>query len=85
MQLWLLDYLATSLDFSIILGLYTIGRDCCLIKDQWRSFNDDILRVDLTSFSQPCFYRFIYDSSGGKTNISFCAQTSDKKRRLEIV
>ena len=33
-QSWLLDHLATSLDWSTLLGLGTIGRDCPLIENE---------------------------------------------------
>ena len=71
MQLWLLNLLATSLDSSTILGLHTIKKNCPSIKNQWKSFNVDILKVSPTASSQPSFYRFIYGSADKMTSVSF--------------
>ena len=71
MQLWLLDYLATSLDLSTISGLHIIERDYFLIKDQWKNFDINVSRISPTMSSQQSFYRISYGSSDEMTSVSF--------------
>ena len=72
-----LHHLATNLDLFTISGLCIIKRDYFPIKDQWKSFDIDVLKVDLTVFSQPSSYHFTHSSPGGIMSISFCTQLLD--------
>ena len=51
------------------------------MEDQWRSFDNNVLKVGLTMSSQSFFDHFTHGFSGGLMSVSFGAQSQDIKKR----